>query len=796
MNKEDKSFFAATDKVAGLLFLILCAVLITLLAQMFMQKRWPVIEADLLALFDYKKQNPVLDKAIKHLQQNAQNKVIIGFSSKEKEAAQQAAEKAQSLLQSSSTVNLHSLQNTLLAREKLIDTLKQQRQFLITAQQRQILEQSSAQQLDQQTLKSLYGMGQTGLLRFAEDPLSVFQNFVLNSLPAPGNASIEEDFLYTEDDAGLHYYFLNATVNGNPLDLTVQENFFREFNLLLTSFQNSAQQDVQVLYSGVIFHAGNAAQQAKRELAVISVVSVLSIVTLFFFCFRSLSQLLLGLSSITFGCLSALLLCTWLFHSIHLITLVFGASLIGVSIDYALHYFAFHSRDNAKAERPAHLYPALLFSLISTLAAYACLFKAPLPGLQQMAFFAISGLVSAWLFVLTLYPRLQRRKVFLHSFSLQCATLFLQGWKKLSPKAIILLFVALTLVCAVLLSTALHFNAEARAMYQPPEKLLRNDKAVNTLLNNISGSQFIFVHASSLEEALQKEESFIPSLLKVFDGNIIALSHLLPSQQQQQENQALLQSVYADSSQYQQTLQQLGMTEQAIKSLQQAYGQHAQQNTLTLDSLHIESLEEYRLTLLNNPKEQEAKEGIEDSFKGTLILLSGNINSEAVQTLLMDFPDIELVDQIQSLGSFLQEQIHSTLKLLAFAYLAVSSLIYLLYRQGKALALVAIPGLSSLLTLSVLTLLQVDISLFHLFGLFLVLGLGMDYSIFLSHYRKEYADTLVAILLSATTSCLSFGLLAYSTTPMIAHFGLTVLIGSLFNLGLAPLVTFLRIQAR
>ncbi len=787
MNTDSQPFtLSLTDKISRTLFVILCAALLITLTQMFAQKRLPAIETDLLALFDYNKSNPVLDKAIKNLQKNAQNKIIVGFGSSKKDKAQQISVQALDLLKDSASITLHNLNDTLSARESLIETLKQHRRFLLTPQDQQTLSTQTLTALKQQTLQSLYGIGQSGLLRFAQDPLALFQNFVISGLPSSGNTSIEDDFLIIQTPEGQHYYFLSATINGNPLDLAVQEAFFNDFNQILETIEAASPQDLDVIYSGVVFHAGTAAQQAKNELALISIVSILSIVSLFLLCFRSLVHLLLGLMSIGFGCFSALLLSQLLFDSIHLITLVFGASLIGVSIDYALHYFAFHNRPNASQQKHQHLYPALVFSLVSTLAAYACLFNAPLPGLQQMAFFAIFGLISAWLFVLCLFPRLLRKTVYLHPKSFQYASVFLSFWQRFSVNNVLTFCFALALCSTFIILSSLNFNAEAKAMYKPPADLLYNDKKINRLLSNVSGSQFIFVHANNLEEALQKEEMILPQLRTVSTQDIIALSQLLPSQKQQQLNDIQLNSLYATNKGYHAILQELGMTAQAIDNLKRDYSQSTL-HPLQLSHLKIDTLEEYRLTLMQSE--------FGESIDGTLILLLGDSDKNAIQQLLEHHPDIEYVDQIQSLGHFLKGQIHSTLKLLAFAYLAVCCLVYLLYRQIRALFLVAVPMLSSLLTLSALTLMNIDVSLFHLFGLFLILGLGMDYSIFLSHYTREHTDTLVAIFLSAITSCLSFGLLAYSSTLMIAHFGLTVLLGSIFNLVLVPLVTFLRMQA-
>ena len=65
-------------------------------------------------------------------------------------------------------------------------------------------------------------------------------------------------------------------------------------------------------------------------------------------------------------------------------------------------------------------------------------------------------------------------------------------------------------------------------------------------------------------------------------------------------------------------------------------------------------------------------------------------------------------------------------------------------------------------------------------ALFLVLGFGMDYTIFSRELRAHADVTLQAILLSALTSLLSFGLLSLSSIPVVASFGITLLVGNTF----------------
>jgi len=69
----------------------------------------------------------------------------------------------------------------------------------------------------------------------------------------------------------------------------------------------------------------------------------------------------------------------------------------------------------------------------------------------------------------------------------------------------------------------------------------------------------------------------------------------------------------------------------------------------------------------------------------------------------------------------------------------------------------------------------VPINLFTMLALWLVLGLGIDYGIFLRHGLDNRPTAILSVTLSACTTLLAFGLLAFSATPFIRSIGLTLL---------------------
>ena len=111
---------------------------------------------------------------------------------------------------------------------------------------------------------------------------------------------------------------------------------------------------------------------------------------------------------ILFGTLAVLVLD----GEVQLVSLAFGASLIGEAVDYSILLFAAHLAAGAvwTPERGvAMVRPGLTVAVGTSLLAYALLALLPFPGISQIARFALVGLGASYLTVLWLLPAFMQR---------------------------------------------------------------------------------------------------------------------------------------------------------------------------------------------------------------------------------------------------------------------------------------------------------------------------------------------------------------------------------------------------
>ena len=152
--------------------------------------------------------------------------------------------------------------------------------------------------------------------------------------------------------------------------------------------------------------------------------------------------------------------------------------------------------------------------------------------------------------------------------------------------------------------------------------------------------------------------------------------------------------------------------------------------------------------------------------------------------LTKDRPNIHYVNRVSDLSSLLDKYKSQVARWLFLAYLTLSFLLALRYKK-EVLRIMAVPALASMFTIGILILNGTNITLFHYFALLLILGIGLDSSIFL--YDNQHSPhTWIAVILSSLTTLLAFGLLSLSRTPVLHYFGETILLGILFILLLSP----------
>ncbi|MDR7088786.1 MMPL family transporter [Cellvibrio fibrivorans] len=762
--------------------------MVTLLLSYPLLKNGFVLETDLQNLFPQDDHNQLVNNVNDRLYREFGNKILVAVQSTEIEQVNLAAELVAAAITANPLLQVSEASEQLKLAAQQNELLQQHRYHLLTpAQQRMI----SSQQQDVlgQAQAALFGFSAGGsALSPLQDPLSLSPAYIQQLQPAIKGELINDRLVVSNSDGHLILFALNLQGESFNLQLQAQMNTWLQ-NLRDQLAANPKTPATRVLVSGAVFHAAEASANAQREMTMIGGGSSLGVLLLFMLAFRRIKPLLLSLISVGYGCLVALVVNHFLFGKIHLMTLVFGASLIGVAVDYSLHYLCKYqdlSRTIPDAQNRGDrvlekLLPALSLSLIASALGYSSLLPTPLPGLQQIALFSVMGLCGSWLFLVVTYPRLVRQPLPEPAAIIdRCATAGWIFWEAMRglPQRVIFAGVALLIIIGAATAS---LSSDVRTLYKPSAQLMASEQQLHNALQGVAPNQYFLLRAKSAEELLQTEERFRSEHLEalVAEGALngyIATSAIVPSMQQQNANYELLhQQVYRANGLVSQFMQSAGFDAQAIAQAEHEFAAAAQQYLHVDDWLKIARPDQGLLWM-----------GESHGDYVSIIGLRGVADVKALSAAAND-SSVMWIDRVASMSQLLRTLMHSAAVLLLLAYLAILPLLWIYFRRRQALLLIFVPLMATITTLSLLSVSGVEINLFHLFGCYLILGLGMDYGIFSYTQGTKDRVTQRAIWLSAVSSSLSFGLLALSSTPMVSAFGITLFLGCCFNLLYAPL---------
>jgi predicted exporter len=342
--------------------------------------------------------------------------------------------------------------------------------------------------------------------------------------------------------------------------------------------------------------------------------------------------------------------------------------------------------------------------------------------------------------------------------------------------------------------TKLTVDDDIRHLQQSPASVTEPENKLRQLLSGGTDNQFLLVRAASEEALLQQLERVSPQLDAAITnqelGNYVSLSQYLPSHQRQDTAYSLQGEIY--QTQIDTVLTSLGLDENLKPELQASYLAAKEQYIAPADFFKLEAgkqLAPLWLAPNGNATDYEAlNDGGASAEHGAIVLLGGIQQIDALKARFANVQSVQLIDKVADISAVMGHYRLLTLKLLALALSIALLLFSLNFGIKKAAVVVAVPALAALLTLATLGLTGSPLSLFHALALILVFGIGIDYSLFFASAQNHGKAVMMAVFMSACSTLLAFGLLAFSQTQAIHYFGLTLSLGIGLTFLLSPLI--------
>lgn len=737
------------------------------------------LETGFLALLPVTEQQPEIANAVQQHNELLNRKVIwLTGAASSQEAITQARQLKQQLQHS-------GLFKTLMLEVPMQQAVNNYQQLfpyryqLLDTQTKLTLNQNPKDLLSQ-NLQTLYSpMAQMLASDLEHDPLLLFSRYfnAQNSL----KLNIEQGIVVLHD-ANRFWALLLTDLQDEHLQLDKLET--------LLALVNNAKANGDLMVTGMPLFTAYGSDSAKQEISTVGVGSGVGIIVLLLLTFRSLRPLLLSSIAIGCGLFAALVASVLFFGKVHIITLVFGASLIGVADDYAIHFMcdSFGSKDWQPRQGLRYIFSGLVIGLCTNLLSYVGLVFSPFPALQEVALFSAVGLLVAWLTVVLLFPLLLTG--FRHTHEpviLKVASYWQQHWPVwlLKNKRWLLPLFIVFIVSGLWQLTP---RDDVRLLQSAPAELLKTADKIKQLLPVSQESQFFLVSGRDVNDWQHNEQQLLARLKSLTQQHELmayqGISDYWSDTQSQQTNYQLLNKTLYKSGLFKNYMTELGFTEEAIDTELKQFSD-AKNKTISLSDW-LKTADEAK---------QQLWLGCDKERCLSMVSLTG-INDLSVFPALQSLQGVTWVDQVEQLSSLFARYRVRVSGLIIAAYLLVFIGLGFKFGWRNSLNITAVPIVAALVALATMGWFDQLFSLFNLFALLLVLGIGVDDAIFFfmadnAHEADDKrACTSLAVTLSALTTLLAFGLLAVSATEIVHAFGFTVAVGILTALILSPLVGY------
>ena len=606
------------------------------------------------------------------------------------------------------------------------------------------------------------------------DPFMLAEHNLRKYLEIPehsGTAMKPRDGVLAAQKNGLWYVMVKTELSPEGAALASNDNGITEIYDICGKIK--AETGTRCVVSGGTFHSHKSSNSASEEIKTISMISMTVVLLMLFFVFRSATPVVMSLLSIFFSLFSAAALTFAIFGKVHLVTLVFGTSLIGSSIDYSLHYFI-HSAGSKEAESGSEvrtkLLPGLTMAIISSCVCFAALFFAPFNLLKQMSLFSIAGLVSSFLTTAAVFPLMPlSEKRSLHG--LEVFYKIIGFIKKINGRFAICAMVAAALVLIFVFRNNFGIENDIKKLYKETGELLENEKEAYSVISYSPVNWFV-ISGNSENEVLQNEEELREKLKGIDSGNAgtMGTSLFIPSFEKQKKSRSAVEKLmpFAEAQ-----FEKLDLGSDAAESFKKVFYE-AGKDMLSVSSEKIpntirEALGAYWLGK------------IKDKYYSILIP-NFFADSETFRKFTEGSGEIYFVNKVEDVNSDLNKVTTIVLEFFVAAYILIFIILRFFYTTRQALKIISIPFIVILVSSAVFAVTDTRPEFFSVTGIILVFGLGLDYIIYTQENEKTKDENEkrlepFAIVLSFFTTMVSFGALALSSFQPVHLIGFSIFTG-------------------
>ncbi len=511
------------------------------------------------------------------------------------------------------------------------------------------------------------------------------------------------------------------------------------------------------------------AETIRGDLAVVLGASALGLLALFAAFLRSWRALYVfaipvAVVSVAAGAVALV------YGQVSAITLGFGAVLLGITVDFGIHVYVALGRGEGPVDRVmGQVARPILFGGLTTLGAFGVLLLSDLPGQRQLAVFSLAGIAAALALALLVLPHLLaghrapgREGAPPPPAPLRGGRRVLAGW-------------AAALAVCGWFGAGVRFDGDVKALGVVPPEVAAAEETVRQTWGDLRGRALAAVDGPDLGAALEANEALFAHLdAHLAPGDLVSLAPLVPSPATQEANRARWAAFWEGRRDG--LAGALGTVGATLGFTEVAFAPFLA-----------------RLDAAPPPVTPEALEAL-GLGEAVGALVTRGEGYARVLTLVPDGPEVAALASPAAgappgvrwaFPSRFRAEVSAAIgadfrQFVVGAGLVNLVLLAALFRRPRRVAAALVPVLSGLAALAGgMGALGWTFNLFNVVAAILIIGLGVDYGIFMVCRTTEAYDhdTGRAVLLSGLTTLAGFGALALARHPALHSMGVTVLLG-------------------
>ena len=616
------------------------------------------------------------------------------------------------------------------------------------------------------------------------DPIAAFERIAMRfRADEPALRMVRGQFV-TRDG---RYAIVLVGTKASAFDSGVQTHLLDDIDRAFAAIDERAGGGLHLEMSGANRFAVAAERSIKRDVYFIGAFAITGVALLFFAFVASLRGFLVVSVPPLGGMLVATALGVALFGNIDGLTIVFGASLMGIAIDYSNHLLVHHGlaapAESARAT-VRRLRPSITLGALTTIASFAGLALTAFPAFREMSFIAGVGVATALVLSLRVLPDLLPAVPPLPARSRATALRLGALLDRVAalPRVVLLLPLAVGAL-GLLALPRLEWSDDMSRLTRFDPEFVAEDLRVRARTSSLEGSRFVLSLAPDAGQALALNDRVHARLQEAvaagaLDG-VRSLHGMLWSEELQRRNWALVSGDRALYPRVEAAFTSEGFRAGAFQAFGDALA-GAPPPPLRLEDLQASPLADL-LASFAFPLGDEI---------AVVTYLRGLRDPEAVGAALADLEGVHLLDQRTFVNDIYRGFRQMTLRQMLVGGVLVILLLALRYRAWRPIVAAFLPSaLVAVIVLAILALAGVRANLLHVMSLIMVMGIGVDYGVFLvdgARRQEAFGATMLSLLMSCLTTAFVFGTLAFSSQPALQAIGVTTGVGVLLSYLMAP----------